>query len=120
MCGRPATRGVSPASVKVKRNGGETEMRKKAIWAAGFLGLLLILSTHAAMAQVGQMRGTIKDEEGQLYINKPVYIDREDIGGHYETKTDKNGRFTYNLPVGRFTVSILMKDGNKYSVNRVP
>ena len=96
-------------------------MIKKAIWAAGFLGLLLVLSTQAAMAQFGQMRGTVIDEDGNPYANKVVYIDRQDVSGHYELKTDKNGKFFHaGLPLGRYAVSILRKDGQKFSMNGIP
>src|SRR5262249_22431188 len=40
-----------------------------------------------------------------------VSIDREDMKGHYEVKTDKNGKFFHaGLPLGKFKVSV-MKDG---------
>ena len=96
-------------------------MMKKEIWAAGFLGLLLVLGTQSAMAQFGKMQGTVKDEDGNPYANKMVEIDRQDLGGHYEVKTDKNGKFFHaGLPLGRYSVSITMKDGKKYSLSGIP
>ncbi|MBI1956772.1 MAG: tetratricopeptide repeat protein [Acidobacteria bacterium] len=96
-------------------------MMKKAIWAAGFLSLLLVWGTQSAMAQFGKMQGTVKDEDGNPYANKVVEIDRQDVSGHYEVKTDKDGKFFHaGLPLGRYSVSITMKDGKKYSMSGIP
>ncbi|MBI4459552.1 MAG: tetratricopeptide repeat protein [Acidobacteria bacterium] len=96
-------------------------MMKKAIWAVGFLGLLLVIGTQSALAQFGQMRGTVKDEDGNAYADKPVFIERQDMAGKYDLKTDKNGKFFHaGLPLGRYSVSILMQDGQKYTLNGIP
>ncbi|MBI4459693.1 MAG: tetratricopeptide repeat protein [Acidobacteria bacterium] len=96
-------------------------MMKKAMWAAGFLGLLLVMSTQSAMAQFGKMQGTIKEEDGTPYANKTVYIDREDVSGHYEIKTDNNGKFFHaGLPLGRYKVSVDLEGGQKYSLSGIP
>jgi len=86
---------------------------KKTLLAAGLMGLLLSLGSHPAMAQFGQMTGTVKDEQGNPYANAVISIDREDIRGHYEVKTNKDGRFFHaGLPLGRFSVAV-MRDGQK-------
>ena len=88
-------------------------MMKKTLLAAGLMGLLLSLGSHPAMAQFGQMTGTVKDEQGNPYANAVISIDREDIRGHYEVKTNKDGRFFHaGLPLGRFSVAV-MRDGQK-------
>ncbi len=88
-------------------------MLRKAVWATGFFCLLLV-SSQAAHAQFGQMTGTVKGEDGKPLANAIISIDREDIKGHYEVKTDKNGKFFHaGLPLGRFSVSV-MRDGKKF------
>lgn len=83
----------------------------KKVWALGMLLGLLTLGAGTASAQFGQMTGTVIGEDGKPYTNGAVSIDREDIRGHYEVKTDKNGRFFHaGLPLGKFSVSVL-KDG---------
>ena len=54
--------------------------------------LVLLLATRPAAAQFGQMTGTVTGEDGQPAANMVISIDREDIKGHYEVKTDKNGK----------------------------
>ena len=88
-------------------------MVRNAICAAGFF-CLLVLSSQTAMAQFGRMNGNVKGEDGKPLANAVIAIDREDIRGHYEVKTDKNGRFFHaGLPLGKFSVSV-MRDGKKF------
>ncbi len=89
-------------------------MLKKAILSSGFLCLLLALGTQTARAQFGQMTGVVKGEDGKPLANSIIAIDREDIKGHYEVKTDKNGKFFHaGLPLGKFKVSV-MRDGKSF------
>jgi tetratricopeptide (TPR) repeat protein len=95
-----------------KRSIGERIMVKK-IWAFSFFCMLLALGARPAHAQFGQMTGSVIGEDGQPAANIVISIDREDIKGHYEVKTDKNGKFFHaGLPLGKFTVSVV-KDGKK-------
>ena len=85
----------------------------KKIWTLSMFCMLLVLGARPAAAQFGQMTGSVIGEDGQPAANIVVAIDRDDIKGHYEVKTDKNGKFFHaGLPLGRFTVSV-MKDGKK-------
>ena len=85
----------------------------KKIWAISLFCMLLALGARPAAAQFGQMTGSVIGEDGEPAANMVVAIDRDDIKGHYEVKTDKNGKFFHaGLPLGRFTVSV-MKDGKK-------
>jgi tetratricopeptide (TPR) repeat protein len=88
---------------------GETKMKK--LWALGMLLGLLTLGAGTASAQFGQMTGQVTAEDGKPWANGIISIDREDIKGHYEVKTDKNGKFFHaGLPLGKFSVTVL-KDG---------
>ena len=85
-------------------------MVRKSIWTSG-LFCLLMLASQTAKAQFGQMTGNVKGEDGKPLANAIIAIDREDIKGHYEVKTDKNGKFFHaGLPLGKFKVSV-MRDG---------
>jgi tetratricopeptide (TPR) repeat protein len=89
-------------------------MVRKVICSVGFLCLLLALGAPRAMAQFGQMQGTVIGEDGKPLANAIISIDREDIRGHYEVKTDKSGKFFHaGLPLGKFSVSV-MRDGKKF------
>ena len=78
------------------------------------LCLFFVLSSQMAMAQFGQMRGTVINEDGTPFAGAEIYIDREDIRGHYELKADNNGRFFHaGLPLGRYSVSVMMTQWRK-------
>ena len=84
------------------------------------LGLFIVLGSHPAMAQFGQMRGTVINEDGTPFVGAEVHIDREDIRGHYELKTDKDGKFFHaGLPLGRYSVSVVMSNGQKFSIGNI-
>jgi tetratricopeptide (TPR) repeat protein len=73
-----------------------------------------------ALAQFGQMQGTVKNEEGQPAANIVVSVDRQDIRGHYEVKTDRNGRFFHaGLPLGTYSVSVKQKNGQPFALNGI-
>ena len=68
----------------MRKNGG--------MLALGF-ALWVVWGILPARAQFGQMQGLVKGEDGKPMANATVSIDREDIRGHYEVKTDRNGKF---------------------------
>jgi tetratricopeptide (TPR) repeat protein len=86
-------------------------MAKKILGLSVFGLLAVLLTARPAAAQFGQMTGNVVGEDGQPAAGIVVSIDREDMKGHYEVKTDKNGKFFHaGLPLGKFKVSV-MKDG---------
>jgi tetratricopeptide (TPR) repeat protein len=88
---------------------GENKMKK--LWALSMLLGLLTLGAGTARAQFGQMNGQVTGEDGKPWANGIISIDREDIKGHYEVKTNKEGKFFHaGLPLGKFSVTV-MKDG---------
>ncbi len=94
-------------------------MLKKTLALVSF-GLFIVLGSHPAMAQFGQMRGTVINEDGTPFVDAQVLIDREDIRGHYELKTDKDGKFFHaGLPLGRYSVSVVMSNGQKFSIGNI-
>ncbi len=96
--------------VQTRVHTGVNTMTKK-IWALGMLLGLLTLGAGTASAQFGQMTGQVTGEDGKPWPNGIISIDREDIKGHYEVKTNKDGKFFHaGLPLGKFSVTV-MKDG---------
>src|SRR5580704_19694210 len=70
------------------------------------LGVLLF--TLAGFAQTTtSLEGDVKGEDGQLLKGALVKIEREDIKGHYQVKSDKKGHYFYGgLPLGMYKVSL--------------
>jgi tetratricopeptide (TPR) repeat protein len=94
-------------------------MRKNALFAAG-LALWLVWGVLPALAQFGQMQGTVKNEEGNPAAEVVVSVDRQDIRGHYEVKTDRNGRFFHaGLPLGTYSVSVKQRSGQPFALNGI-
>jgi tetratricopeptide (TPR) repeat protein len=94
-------------------------MRKNALLALG-LGFGLMWGALPALAQFGQMQGTVKNEDGQPAANVVVSVDRTDIRGHYEVKTGRDGRFFHaGLPLGTYSVSVKQKNGQPFALNGI-
>lgn len=94
-------------------------MRKNALLALG-LGFGLMWGALPALAQFGQMQGTVKGEDGKPAANIVVFVDRTDIRGHYEVKTNKDGRFFHaGLPLGTYSVSVKQKNGQPFALNGI-
>lgn len=94
-------------------------MRNKAILALVF-GLWLAVGVLPLRAQFGQMTGLVKGEDGKPMANTVISIDREDIRGHYEVKTDRNGKFFHaGLPLGRFSVSVKRSNGQDFKIGGI-
>lgn len=65
------------------------------------------LFTFSAFAQVSALEGIVKDDTGQPVKSAKINIDRKDIKGHYDVKTDKKGHYGhYGLPLGTYKVSV--------------
>jgi len=65
-----------------------------------------LLVTAPIWAQVTTMEGSVKDENGQPVAKALIKLDRTDIKGHYEVKSDKKGHWFYTgLPLGTFNLS---------------
>jgi tetratricopeptide (TPR) repeat protein len=76
--------------------------RNLAVLAACFLSF-----AAAARAQVSGMEGTIKGADGKPIVGAVVKIERQDIRGNYNVKTDKKGHWGhYGLPLGTYNVSL--------------
>jgi tetratricopeptide (TPR) repeat protein len=77
------------------------------------LGGSFLLAAGAVWAQTATLQGEVKDANGQPLKGAVVVLDRKDIKGHYQVKTDKKGHWLYTgLPLGQFDVS-LQVDGKE-------
>ena len=69
--------------------------------------VLALLCALPARAQFGALEGDVKDVEGNPLVGAIVSIDRTDIKGHYQVKTDKKGHYYHGgLPLGTFRVTL--------------
>jgi tetratricopeptide (TPR) repeat protein len=68
-------------------------------------GFVLLLSC-CAWAQTTTLEGDVKDQNGQPLKGAVIKLDRTDIKGHYQVKTDKKGHWLYTgLPFGKYDIS---------------
>ena len=75
-------------------------------------GRLLLLSgfvllvASSAWAQVTTLEGDVKDENNQPVPKALVKLERTDIKGHYQVKSDKKGHWFYTgLPSGTYNIT---------------
>jgi tetratricopeptide (TPR) repeat protein len=85
------------------------------------LALSFLLSTGASWAQIPAIEGDVKGADGEMVKNAQILIEREDMKGTYKgAKTDKKGHYIYNgLPIGRYTVSVMVDSQKKDQVEHV-
>ena len=82
------------------------KMRNLAVLAACFLGVAAV-----APAQVSGIEGNVKGPDGSPVVGAIIKIERKDIKGNYNVKTDKKGHYGhYGLPLGTYRL-ILEVDG---------
>ncbi len=68
---------------------------------------LTIFCALPALCQFGALEGDVKDAEGKPLVGALITLDRTDIKGHYQVKTDKKGHYYHGgLPLGTFRVSL--------------
>ena len=73
---------------------------------------LVVLWAIPAQAQFGAIEGDVKDVEGKPLVGAIIVLERKDIKGSYNTKTDKKGHYYHGgLPLGTF--KIILKEGDK-------
>lgn len=67
---------------------------------------LALLVAGSALAQTTMLQGDVKDQNGQPLKGAVIVLDRTDIKGHYQVKTDKHGHWLYmGLPAGTYDIS---------------
>ncbi|MEO8661424.1 MAG: tetratricopeptide repeat protein [Bryobacteraceae bacterium] len=72
------------------------------------------------LAQTGSFEGKVTGEDGQPLKDALIKIERTDIRGNYQVKTNKKGQYFHaGLPLGTYKLSCLVNDQVKDSVNNV-
>jgi tetratricopeptide (TPR) repeat protein len=72
-----------------------------------FLGFMVLAGS--AWAQTTTMEGDVKDQSGQPLKGAVIVLDRTDIKGHYQVKSDKKGHWLYTgLPYGKYDISCMV------------
>src|SRR5947209_3870510 len=100
-------------------------MRRKYFFFSLAAMLMLLLSTLAISAQVGQLYGEVlmQQADGKTVPAAGATIDvyRTDISGKFQTKTDKNGKFVFaGLPfVGTYIVTASAPDARPDAIGGV-
>jgi tetratricopeptide (TPR) repeat protein len=81
----------------------------------------ILLCALAGFAQTtSSVSGEVKGADGGPLKGALVKIDREDIKGHYEVKTDKHGRYYYGgLPLGTYKITLAVDGKDVDYVDKV-
>ena len=70
-----------------------------------FLSFVVFVA-GSAWAQTTTLEGDVKGQDGQPLKGAVIVLDRTDIKGHYQVKSDKKGHWLYTgLPYGTYDVS---------------
>jgi len=90
--------------------------RKVALPALG-----VVFCALAGFAQTtSSVSGEVKGPDGAPLKGAVIKIDREDIKGHYEVKTDKKGRYYYGgLPLGVYKITLTVDGKDMDWVDKV-
>ena len=82
--------------------------------------LASMLAAGSAMAQTSSLEGDVKGDDGAPLKGALVRIDRTDIKGKYEVKTDKKGHYFHaGLPLGTYNLTLLVDGKERDTVNKV-
>ena len=67
----------------------------------------LFLLAFTSLAQITSLEGDVKGMDGQPVVGAVVKIERTDVKGNYQTKTDKKGRYFHTgLPIGLYNITV--------------
>ncbi|HTT63527.1 MAG TPA: tetratricopeptide repeat protein [Bryobacteraceae bacterium] len=67
----------------------------------------ILFCALSGFAQTSSLEGDVKGADGSPLKGALVKIDREDIKGHYQVKTDKRGHYFYGgLPLGQYKITL--------------
>ena len=73
-----------------------------------------LLFAVTGWAQTAAFEGTVKGADGKPAPGVQIKIERQDVRGNYNVKTDKKGHYFYGgLPFGRFKISVNVDGAEK-------
>jgi len=79
-----------------------------------------LFSAVACMAQTAAIEGNVTGTDGKPMQGAQIKIERLDVKGNYNVKTDKKGHYFYGgLPLGQFKVSVVVAGQERDFVNGV-
>lgn len=91
------------------------KFRNVALPALGILFCAL-----ASFAQTSALEGDVKGQDGSPLKGAVINIDRLDIKGHYDCKSDKRGHYYYGgLPLGKYKITLVVDGKEVDHVNGV-
>ncbi len=80
----------------------------------------ILFCAIAGFAQTSSMEGDIKGLDGAPLKGAVIKIDRQDIKGHYQVKSDKKGHYFYGgLPLGTYKITLEVDGKDVDFVNNV-
>jgi len=80
----------------------------------------ILFCALAGFAQTSSLEGTVKAVDGSPMKGAVIKIDRQDIKGHYEVKSDKKGHYFYGgLPLGTYKITLSVDGKDVDFVNGV-
>jgi hypothetical protein len=78
-----------------------------------FLTITALLFGRVMVAQISAVGGVVRGQDGAPISGAVIRIDRVDIDGRYQTKTDMRGHWFYNgLPLGTYRVTCKVNGKN--------
>src|SRR5947209_11701312 len=70
---------------------------------------LVLFTACMSWAQTATLQGDVKGADGQALKGAVIVLDRTDIKGHYQVKSDKRGHWLYTgLPLGTYNISCMV------------
>ncbi len=80
----------------------------------------LVVFAGASLAAITILEGQVLGDDGQPLKDAVIKIERIDISGHYQTKTNKKGEYYYGgLPLGVFNVCVEVNGKQRDCLNKV-
>jgi len=74
-----------------------------------FVFPLMLVFALSAWAQTAAFEGTVKGPDGKAVPNAVMKIERQDVKGNYQVKTDKKGHYFYGgLPLGNYKITAVV------------
>lgn len=74
-----------------------------------FVFPLALIFSLTAWAQTAAFEGTVKGPDGKPIQNAVMKIERQDVKGNYQVKTDKKGHYFYGgLPLGNYKITVVV------------
>jgi tetratricopeptide (TPR) repeat protein len=70
---------------------------------------LMLVFSLTAWAQTAAFEGTVKGPDGKPVAGAVMKIERQDVKGNYQVKTDKKGHYFYGgLPLGNYKITAVV------------